>query len=491
MKHKDYVYLCASLIAGFIITCLIVSKYFTADADMVNSAIAWTEINKHGLSVMLGWKPTIDNWYLAIYPVHFLIFFVFGGPSVFILKAIAVSQSILCGLISSLIARKITGNPESFLLIVFFAGMSFFAYNLGYVDHIFSHNSVNLYGLLCILIYLYRRDSIYATVVICLLSLLAAVSDPWYVVAYLLPFMIHSVYMKATGGHTGRNGWAQMALLAFTMGVFFSNIIQRWLLVPVAGFKLASFDVILSNINWYFHDHGRMINLFFVENDYLYIASSLIFVASALLIALRKANRYINVLLALSVLGVSSSFVLGEPVKMEYSARFLANLLYLIPLILIINSSGRERQIVSAALALSLSSSAWSHALHVENPRDKITLEMISFMEANNLNYGYGAYWAARANELTWRSGGEVTIRPYVTNRTTGQIEWRGKHSQAFDTWYAPYKGKAFIAITTDRETCPIVSVCLEGIKKQYGEPDETLKFKQFTFYVYNDFEKP
>lgn len=490
MNTKSYLYLISSLIVGYVITFTIVDRYFSANADMVNSALAWNEIKEHGLSVLKVWQPTVDNWYLAIYPFHFLIFYLFGDPGVTMLKLMSVSQTVLTSLVASLIVYQVTKKRDSFLLIIFFSCLSYFAYVIGFVHHLFSHNAINLYGLLCLLIYIRWQSSIAVTILICVLSFAASVSDPWYIVAYLLPFAIFSLCVQIRRERTGFNAGIQFCMFSLTIALFFSGIIQKAMNVPVAHFELAKIDAIINNIKWYFLDYGRMVNFLFMENNVAYVISVISLISITLWLFISNASRSINFLFMLSVLGISSTFIIGNPEKAQYSARFLVNILYLAPIIIFTNLGRKHLAIVMPIFIMSILTSVWSHMSHGKNNADESTVQMIQFMRENNLNYGYGDYWGLRANDATWRSGGDVVIRPVLFDKDTGMIKWRRKHSQSFSTWYGPYKGKAFIAMTEVGETCHDIKKCFEGVQNQYGKPDDILKYKKITFFVYDRFNK-
>lgn len=480
-KTKAVNFIIAFTAIGFIISYYLSSRYFSADADVISSAITWVEIQKHGLGVMQSWSPTTDNWYFAIYPIHYLIFWIFGGPSILILKIISAAQVTLCSLIASLIAYKITNRKTSFFLIIFYSSLSYFSYAVGFISHPFSHNVMNLYGLLCILINISCKNKIAACLCISFLSLIASISDPWFVVAYLLPFTLYSLYKMKVNGES----WFQPLVYILTLVLFFSKVIQKSLNLPFASFHLASFDVILTNVNWFFLDSGRMINLFFVESTSFYLISSLVTLCFFIFIIWKKKNS-INVLLLLSILGVASSFIIGLPEKMEYSARFLVNIVYIVPLMIFINTQRKFNPITSLFFGMAFISAIYSHTLHTKNNHDLDVKEQMNFMRENHLTYGYGAYWGTKANAISWISNGKIIIRPMTVELSTGRIDWGQKRSQSFDLWYKPLPERTFIAISPDVETCPKIELCLDGMKQQFGEPDNTLKFKDITFLVYN-----
>ncbi|MFS7242107.1 MULTISPECIES: hypothetical protein [Serratia] len=480
-KSKTAYYIAACVIIGFIISYYLSCRYFSADADVINSSITWVEIQKYGLSVMKTWYPTTDNWYFAIYPIHYLVFWIFGGSSILILNIIAATQVTLCSLVTSLIAYKITKRKTSFLLIIFYSSLSYFTYTVGFISHPFSHNAINLYGLICIYIHISFKNKKVLCFSISFLSLLASISDPWFVAAYLLPLFLHSLYSKINK----EESWLTPLMYLLVLVLFFSGAIQKLLNLPVDGFHLANVDVIVTNAKWFVLDLGRMMNLFFVENPSNYFTSSIaIFCFFSFTIWGRKDS--INFLLLLSILGIASSFVIGLPEKMEYSARFLVNIIYLVPLVIFITTHKKLAPISGLFFALTFSSAIYSHTLHTESNHDRGVKEQIEFMEKNDLTYGYGSYWGTKANTISWMSDGKVIIRPMIVDSSTGRIDWKRKRSQTFDGWYQPLPERTFIAIAPDAETCPKIEPCIDGMKKQFGAPDKTLHYNDITFLVYN-----
>lgn len=480
-----YIIASACLAIGTAISYYLSSRYFSADPDFLNSSIVWHEIKTHGLGIMQEWSPTVDNWYLSIYPIHFLVFLFFGTPTILMLKIMAAFQITICAFLASLIVYKKTRNPLAFLLIVLFTSISYYSYTIGFAFHLFSHNSVNLYGLLCILIYVCWDKSLAACIVICLISLASSISDPWFVVAYTIPLLILSIYDKVTKKNTS---WGFVLAYIITLIIFFSHIIQHYLNVPVTKFQIADVDIAFSNLKFFMVDSGWMSNIFFIKNEWAYVASSLIMIlVTVASVCYGNKLNSINTVLLFSLLGVSSSFIIGLPEKDEISARFLANIIYLVPIILCLNINKLTRAFVIPFLLLCFSSSIHSHMVNYGNNYDEEVLDQIKFMKEHDLNFGYGAYWGTRSSSVTWMSNGDATIIPVVVNHSNGEINWQVHRSQVFEHWYNPAQKQTFIAITQDQETCPVVELCISGMQKQNGTPDNILKYKDITFLVYKN----
>ncbi|MFP1921361.1 hypothetical protein [Lonsdalea quercina] len=475
----------ACLIIATLISFYLSSRYFSADPDFLNSPIVWDEIKDHGFQVMKEWSPTVDNWYLSIYPIHFFLFWVFGTPTVLMLKIMATCQIVICSLLASLIIYKKTGNALSFLFIVFFSIISYYSYTIGFAFHLFSHNSINLYGLLCILIYISFDKSFAACIAICLILLASSISDPWLVVAYTLPFLILSLFDKLKEPNAS---WKFLIAYLVTLAIFFSHLIQNSLNIPTTQFQLVDVSTAFDNLKFFMIDAGWMNNLLFKQNAWAYVISSAIMIIVAVTsVFFGKKLTSINVLLIFSLLGVSSSFIIGAPAKDEISARFLANFIYLIPILICVNLNKKTKLFAIPFLLLSFISALYSHSVNNENTYDDEINKQIDFMQQHNLNFGYGAYWGTHSVSVTWMSKGNVTIVPVVVNHSDGEINWDIHRSQIFEHWYEPVKTRTFVAITPDSETCPSVELCLSGIQKQNGIPDNILKYRDITFFVYEN----
>lgn len=419
-----------SIALSLIISLTLTNKYFVADSDTLNSVIVWHEIQLHGLSIMNQWTPTPDNWYFSVYPIHFLFFSLFGsGSNVIIL--ISFIQVFLCALLSSLLIRNISGNYYSIYLMPALSCLSYFAYETGYVYHPLSHNITNLYGLLCLYIITTANEkNTTKGIAVAALSLVASISDPWYVVAYGLPFILGSIYIFIKNK---KLNITFIYLQVLYLIIFFSHIVQNKLGIPVARFQFVSIDEFWLNLNWYFYGLGGLLNILIHDSKLAKTISAILLVLLVCYTVMKnwKANEFF-IILMLSIAGVSSSFIVGYPLKEEYSARFLINICYLIPIILTVTLSCKWEKspiIIASAMLILLGS---THLYQREVNHSFSNEQLLDFLKDNDLKFGYGAYWSSRSTAITYLSNWKNVIRPMRINEQSGELMLDQYHAQVF-----------------------------------------------------------
>ncbi|MFP1792508.1 hypothetical protein ACLEDP_08135 [Lonsdalea quercina] len=478
-----------SIFSGVIISFFLTKYYFVIDSDTLNSAIVWHEIELHGWNVMKNWIPTPDNWYFSSYPIHFLFFSIFGA-STNILLILAFAQVFFCSWLAALIAKNISGDDKCILLLPVFCCMSSFAYETGYVYHSFSHNITNLYGLFCVYLLTTKKSWFnFKCVLISLLSLAASVSDPWYVVSYGFPIFIGGIYLAF---RKDKRSTALVSSQLIYLLVFFSHIIQKYFGLSVAQFQLVSMDDFWNNLKWYSYGTGRLMNLLVLDNRFSQLISCILLL-SVTIYGLFKfwKNDFLTLIVAMSVAGVSSSYIIGYPIKAEYAARFLINLCYFVPIILLITWGARWKIVFFLVPFLFVVTSLPSHFSAAKDGQYEYNKSLVKFMEDNNLKFGYGAYWSSKPAAVAWLSNWSVVIRPMIINGSDGRLMFDHYHAQVFTHWYSKNDEYAkrtpqFIAITADPEACLTRALCEDGLKKQFGTPDNILHFQNIEFYVYD-----
>ncbi len=482
-------FLAFTIIIGVLLSYYFVSINFSADNDVANSAIVWHEIEQYGFSVLSQWRPTPDNWYFSTYPIHFLIFELTGSSSARIIKFIEIFQVFLAAFIATLICYRKTQSHYALLLIPFFCGLSAFAYSVAYISHPFSHNLTNVYGLLCIYLYMVKPKTVnlYYETRICALILIASISDPWFQAAYYLPLFLTSIYSVFLAGTQAKKS---IIPLFITGIILFTHLIERTLHLPVARFSLGSPEQMLSNAYWFLVGLGGSLNFFFVQTDNLNIFSSIIIIILyfyALMI--NKKRDTIDLVVFLSLAGITSAFILSNVPGAPFSARFFVNIIYLSIIVIFTSALINTKKWLLAAMAILFMSGVYSHWHAAINSSDRSTAELHAFLEKNKLYYGFGPYWGSKALAITWDSGWKINIRPVSFDKINGFMKLGGR-SQSFDYWYIPENNEApqrqFIALASEGEECPNLQLCLDGVVKQFGEPAEKLIFNNILFYIYN-----
>lgn len=486
-QNKSYLFFLISTFS-LILSIYTSGKYFTLDADTINSALVWGEIERSGFHAIKEWIPTDDNWYLSVYPIHFIIYKIFGYESINTLIAISSLQVFTCAIISFLILSKITSNKNSIFIVPFLCFLPYFCYKVGFISHPFSHNTSNLYGLLLIYVNLRINRKILASIISSLIILIAGVSDPWYIASFGIPFLLYQLLSDSTDK---KNKFIPSTIALISLLIYFSHILQNWLAVPLSHFHLASIEVIKSNIYWYAYGIGSMLNLFYADNEISRIASFVVIMtlgAYGLYKLYFAEKNAISFLLVMSVAGISGAYILGSPEKQYYSARFLVNIVYIFYIIsffMILSKHGSKHLYIIAISFISIS----SLVVHLKQNSDNLVSSaesQVKFMEQNGLNYGFGPYWSGNPNVVNWLSKGEIDFSPVIFRNDNGFIDWNTPHAQSFRNKIKPGNKKTFIMLSSDGESCSNIDLCIDGINKQYGKPDAIIKYQSSLFYVYD-----
>lgn len=497
-KRKWLILVFMSII-GLALSYLTVNATFIINADVSNSPVVWDEINKHGIGILHDWLATPDNWYFSNYPIHFLAFSIFGSsPGVII--GISVLQQYFIALIASIIIKRETKSNLAYIAIPVLCLFSWVAHNLGYISHPFSHNLINGYGLLCVYLYSINRNlrSISIDLLILILSVAAAVSDPWFVAAFYIPMMICSI--TDTFVYKVRS---KLSLLipALTGVIIFSHVIENYLKLPIGHFELGKLSEIPSKLYWVLYGLGENASLIPYESISVFIISGIAWSSYYIysLIKSRSAD-YLTIIFFFSSCGILGAFLLGNVPASPSSARFFTNLTY-ISIITAITTLIRHKDRVSFVIIFMLIiSSAFSYISnkpHTAEVQDFVdshglspkTSEIIQFLDKNNLHYGFGPYWGMQAISIGWVTHGDFTVRPAYFDKSTGEMKYPGR-AQTFNHWYEaesqPDVVPQFIAVMNDKEECPDVNLCISGVTEQFGKPDRTEKFAGATFLIYN-----
>lgn len=486
-----------SLATSLLLSISLSVIHFVPDGDLVNGPIVWHEIRIYGLSALSQWNPTVDNWYFSAYPLNFLIYSLFGNYSEWSIIAVQTIQLMMIAFIAALIVRKMTsGSCLSWLIMPLICGLGAYTWRHGLIAHPFSHNITNLYGLLCCYIFMTNksRSISYKDVLIGVLSIIASVSDPWFLASYYLPLLIAYIFSVAFTRERG----ALSALPFIISGIIlFSHVIEKTLGLPVAEFHIGNFENWVSNLNWLFIGIGGMLNLFFVEGSakqyhlFYYLSFAIIFLLLVLSIVKKSKYSSYDLLFLMSVCGISSSFIISDTEWKYYSARFLINVVFIGLIYIVAFSVNNKSRLSVLFLGVLFCSGMYSHYNSYMGKAVPTSSRILSFMKQHDLKYGFGSYWATGSIAVNWLSKSEYVIRPVTFDPTYGYMIYPGR-SQTFNFWYNPENNDAikrqFIAITDgiNSEGCRDKNLCTSAVIKQFGSPDETLTMGNMTFLIYN-----
>lgn len=487
MKDRnDKLFFLINLIAGVFLAWFYVHIHYQPDSDIANSAITWYEVSSNGLSSLKNWRPTPDNWYFSVYPINYLVFYLFGS-SPFVMEVIEFFQLLLLAFFSSLICLKLTRSTKSFFIIPLLCCLSSFSFTVGYISHPASHNLTNLYGLISIFLFIEKRSDrlTWKDILILLISVAASVSDPWYLPAFYLPMFISSIYRSFS---QKKPNILTHFLWVATGVLIFSHSIEKYFNLPVASFSLGPLSQWYNNLYWLVFGIGGMTNFLIISSNKTYILSGVLFLTfTAYALYNSKISKDAKILISMSILGIASSFIIGSNVGTEKHARFFVNIIYVGLIACFAALITSKARVFYAFFLFLIISQIYSHTQPERRLLPWSSLSVLNALKSHNLDYGFGPYWGSQALAVTWISSFNVALRPVTFEKDTGYMISGGR-PQTFDQWYrSTLKRKTFIIIMTDVEECHDLQVCLDGVRKQYGTPDEIINHGDMNIYVYDD----
>ncbi len=483
-----------------IISCL-VSIFLTSrfsytwitDPDSANSPIMWKEFLAHGFNAFNNWKPTFDNWYFTVYPINFLLFFIFnenGFVPLMLSSAIFIIAICLC---SSKIADILSGKTAAFAALISITLISPDLYS-NYYSHPFSHNSTNAFGFVVLAIYIITLSSkkIIPAASIFILLVLSGASDPWILPSFTLPILISEVY----NSFINRKSYKYFIFLLLAFLTSYLNLVQHLFDLPTGGFKITTFEQMISNAQYAIVLTAKMMPLWVnpaASMSYFIVFIWLaVFIAAALVCFNRgKELRIFSICCVLSVLGIYSSSIIGDQFPHQ---RFYVNVAPVVFLLTSVAIRFYKAFLIPIFITICVSVYGYCNSpLKYEENKNPV-YEYMTFLSNNNLSYGYGSFWYSMNMTVNWLSKDQIHITPVFFNPETGVVYFQPARVQTLSSWHTKefISGKPnrqFIAITqgqTGGDTCPNVQICIDGAQKQLGKADEILSYKNTTFLVYN-----
>ncbi|WP_343553180.1 hypothetical protein [Pantoea sp.] len=484
------------IIVTFAASWFLTFRYFPFEPDVANSPLVWRAFLDEGFSVLRDWKPTPDNWYFTVYPINFLFYTLFSSDDRFVLTLSTLFFVFLTPLIVAAITQSTQRKITAFIAPMLIVLLPAYCYIYGFIAHPFSHYSTNFYGVVIFALSFYnlKKKSTAITALYSLLSLLTAVSDPWFSATWFLPLLLVHGYFSWQNIISKKTTIIYLLTFIFTM----IQAVPRWLHIPVQHFKLVPMDQWLGNAEWAVHILGRSLNLFFIDNDIAYFTSLAIWVAVFLRAAvvcwqLGEKARFIALFSFLSIAAIITSFVIGYDMASEGSARFFLNVFCCLVMVVTLYLGAKKNVVLSGILALFVASSCYSYT---QNPGpyaddEAQTRAYITFLNQNNLSFGYGDFWKW-SNNVNWLSENKIHITPVIWEDDY-KIMFSSSRGQTMRSWLET----EFVARSPERQFVAIPAIAtnddsgdanrrLEAIRQQFGTPDEVLTFSGMTIFVYN-----
>lgn len=507
-----------AFLTGLYSSATITHLLFGNEPDASHTLLLWQGVNTHGWAWLRDWLFTPDNWLLSLVPIHFLAFTVFGAnPTVVITGGwvIMVTAAFTCGLI----ARQLGARLATFGVLLALLFLNVYSHARGFVSYSISHNITNLLGLLSVSLLLawIRKPSLLPLLGLCLLLTVGAVSDPWMLAAYNLPIALTSLVFLHPRTCIVKRTETLKLLFAVTFSIIATKTCLFGLLdfIPSLHFHEGDWDTINNNASYLIRDLGGMLNVipFHTHNAWLPALLSLLLVVGLLGFHGWQAMRIGYLALPwkegvtfvwfcfFSLGGITLAFIITSVPSEDLSARFLINMVYLIPLLLSIlfeynwtRLSKTAKWLALSVSGLFLASGIISLLLTWENQGSDFEQRDIQglhrYLEQQGLNYGYGSYWGSSANTITFESEGKIIIRPVTFKTNSGKVIF-GNRFQSSRHWYTKEDIPAgqttfFVIITPDGEDCNDVELCKRGVTQQFGIPIKTLAYGKSNILVWD-----
>ncbi|MHB1667822.1 DUF7024 domain-containing protein [Thiomonas sp.] len=501
------------IIGGLCISYLATFAVVRADSDSSHSAMLWYGTQIYGLDFIKNWIFTPDNWLLTLVPIDSLLFSIFGPhPYIVLFRGwlFFPLSTALCGLLALQLDTK--WSPLIIPSVLLYSGS--YGISSGFLTYTVSHNSSMFFGLLMFVgsvAYIKSANKAWLPLIF-VLSAACCISDPWFLAAFTLPGEISSFILLLLTIRERRNRHLLYLFAALTASIVVAKTMAFGLLnfIPTFPFSFGSRELVNRNAEYFIKDLGGILNIipfnsqnFFLTSLASIFMAGLLIAASSYLFSLtrNKENRiprtFSFIFTALSVAGISFAFIFSNIQQAGYSARFIINILFFdIAFTIILTELAWSKIGVAYKILvvgcgiIFISAGLISNFKFIIRPhiktQDKGAQDIIKYLKAHNLNYGYGPYWYGNgpywgigSNAVTWLSDNKIIIRPVMFNPTSGFMII-GNRPETDKLWYRPHdlpqkQHDYFVFVTNDGDNCANVDICINGLIHQYGQPKNIL----------------
>jgi hypothetical protein len=484
------------------------------DEDTAHSLMLWYGIKDWGLQGVQNFNFTADNWLLSVVPLHFLLFFLFGPRPELVVLSGWLGYA-LSAMLSALLAWELQAKRAALGIAVVLLCLGSYALGWGFAAYAFSHNISNTYGLFAVLLTVkwFRQPKIIYPFLILGCLTIAAVSDPWTLIAYALPLLVSAVL----GAVWPIFGIRRNLLIKLAATVSASIVLSQTKLfglfrfIPSQPAQRASLALMRHNLLYLIRDLGGLLNLVpgQTANAPVPAIFSLLVITAAICVIFSKAFRicwqhpscrFFITFAILSIALTAAAFVALDIVAAAFSGRFLMNVLYFIVIGFAITADlgwqkygPKRRGLVVFVSALFLIASLdgtypfWSSNRFVVRNYFGVT-QLVTFLKQNDLTYGYGPFHGSHSNAVTATSQNTVKLRPALFDPLTGMI-MPAPRAETYDQWMTPKDFPAgstrfFVLVTSDGEQCPDLQRCETGLVRQFGTPEQILQYSP-TIWIY------
>lgn len=491
-------------------------------ADSATTAMLWHGFEVHGLRFLRSWRYSQDNQLLSLMPLAGIAYFLFG-VSAYTVVGIGWLVFVLNAMLVFVIARRFIGPywALSLAFLVLSANLSTVG-QVGFLGFSQTHNISFVWSLLG----LYAATQImdggrpFWFALFFLAVTVGAVSDAWFNASLTVPVVVGAFILRRDP-EAGRRA-RQVAIVALLAMVLASTKLLGLLaFVPSGHFHHArNLAEVARNAIWL----GRILMVFFnikaAQAVFPPVGAGLyaLMMVSLFLMSARNflkawpsylpGQRFVLLTALLSSAIMMLAFVVSSfPSGVNQSGRFLVNIFYFLPLLLALTLLPQPIKWVPALWAVwcivfaGLSLSASPGALSWQGPRTGAVRGLAHFLREHRLFHGYGAYYDANANTVTWASHFKVRVRPLMFAgapsariRTAWQCPscaalWVPNPNQDSEMWFRPQAARgsrrSFLVFAAAGLLCATAPACEKDAIRQFGPPSRRLKQGGFTILVF------
>ncbi|MDA8175229.1 MAG: hypothetical protein M0018_11705 [Nitrospiraceae bacterium] len=492
----------------------------------------------HGWGFFRSWLYTRDNWLLSSAPLAFLDYKVFGatGRSVIGLGwAVFAANAFLAATVMRLLLGRWSPAALVVSCLCLFAGEDTIG-SAGAMAFSAFHNATMLWILLAIMVVFAEKAKgfFWRPLVLCAIVFIASLSDPWFNAACALPLALVLLWRQRAGKESRRQN---LALLTGLLG--------GWVLAGTKAFGAFSFlhgyhfhfalnpEQVLGNLRLYLQAIAVLFQAALVWRwnhavGVLFVGLSLFLAANALLWLARPAKQAGNLKGpelslrqrgALNFFMISSAIISGLFFLYSYDAdagagagRYLINIYYGMLVLGVFVYAARWVHLTAWMRAAAVvwvlvfimagaasNPGAWTKRAKIN---DLGAAELAQFLESNGLRYGYGDYWGARANTVSWISGFRTIVRPVLFHDYQAGPEGAPVRKYLFfiprletsRLWNldadSKNAGRVFLVLNGNEpfEGNPYVPipVLAQTASEEFGKPGQVLQFQNFTILVWD-----
>ncbi len=491
-------------------------------ADSATTAMLWHGFEVHGPRFLRSWRYSQDNQLLSLMPLAGIAYFLFG-VSAYTVVGIGWLVFVLNAILVFVIARRFIGPwwALSLAFLVLSANISTIG-PVGFLGFSQTHNISFVWSLLG----LYAATQIlddgrpFWFSIFFLAVTVGAVSDAWFNASLTVPAVVGAFVLRRDpeAGRRARRV-AIVALLAMVLAS--TKLLGLLAFVPSGHFHHArNLAEVARNAIWL----GQILMVFFNVKaaqavfPAAGVALYALMMVSLVLMSVRNflrawpnylpGQRFVLLTALLSSAIMMLAFVASSfPSGVNLSGRFLVNVFYFLPLFLALTllpqpiRRARTLWAIWCIVFASLSLSASPGALSWQGPRVDAVKDLARFLREHHLFHGYGTYYDANANTVTWASHFKAHVRPLMFAsapsarlRTAWQCLscaalWVPNPNQDSGMWFRPQAARgsrrSFLVFAAAGLPCATAPVCEKDAIRQFGPPSQRLKEGGFTILVF------